>query len=67
MHTRFSVLLNVVVAVLLDEFISSVTRSNEEAAALLKLEHDLSKVTGVLDPLTKSLTIFDDDAHLTSS
>ena len=45
-------LLNVVVAVLLDEFISSVQREKEEAERRERLQNDKKKISGFLDPLT---------------
>ena len=57
-------LLNVVVAVLLDEFISSVTRAKEEEKRLADLEIQKRKVSGCLDPLTSELITFADDDDL---
>ena len=45
-------LLNVVVAVLLDEFVVTVTRATEEQERLQAIEQDKRKVTGVLDQVT---------------
>ena len=45
-------LLNVVVAVLLDEFVVTVTRATEEQERLQAIEQDKRKVTGVLDQAT---------------
>lgn len=58
------VLLNVVVAVLLDEFISAVTREKEEKERLMAIEERKKKVTGILDPLTKTLKNFEDESDL---
>ena len=54
-------LLNVVIAVLLDEFISSVTREREEEQRLAEIEINKRKVVGPLDPLTKDLITFEDE------
>lgn len=59
-------LLNVVVAVLLDEFIATVTREKEEQAHQEYLEKERRKISGCLDPLTKSLTLFEDEEDLAS-
>jgi len=45
-------LLNVVVAVLLDEFISSVSREKEEDEKRERIERNKKKVSGFLDALT---------------
>ena len=64
------VLINIVVAVLLDEFISSVTAEKEAIARKIWLEaeaeSEAARVTGVLDPLTEDLTQFNDDNDLTA-
>ncbi|MGB1600812.1 MAG: ion transporter, partial [Promethearchaeia archaeon] len=57
-------LLNVVIAVLLDEFISSVTREREEEQRLAEIEINKRKVVGPLDPLTKDLITFEDEGDL---
>ena len=54
-------LLNVVVAVLLDEFISTVTRAKEAEASAAAVEMEKRKVAGCLDPITRELITFDDD------
>ena len=59
-------LLNVVVAVLLDEFIATVTREKEEKAHQEFLEKERRKISGCLDPPTKSLTLFEDEEDLAS-
>ena len=58
------VLLNVVVAVLLDEFITSMRQEEEERAAEERRLRDLGRYRGVLDPVTASLTDFEDKSHL---
>ena len=57
-------LLNVVVAVLLDEFVSSVTREKEEEKRLAEMEINKRKVIGCLDPLTSELITFADNEDL---
>ena len=52
------VLLNVVVAVLLDEFITAVTREKEDLDRLQIIENRKNNVTGILDPLTQNLKDF---------
>jgi hypothetical protein len=53
-------LLNVVVAVLLDEFVATVTRAKEAQERFEAEEQDKRKVKGVLDQLTKNLEAFED-------
>ena len=53
-------LLNVVVAVLLDEFLANVERGKELAAALAEAEAAKQRITGVLDPITSTLTNYQD-------
>ena len=53
-------LLNVVVAVLLDEFLANVQREKERAAALVEAEASKQRITGVLDPITSTLTNYQD-------
>jgi voltage-gated sodium channel len=59
-------LLNVVIAVLLDEFIANVQRELEEREAKAEAEAAKRLVTGVLDPITENLieyqvgTVFDE-------
>ena len=64
------VLINIVVAVLLDEFVSSVTAEKEESARreALKKEQELhaSRVNGVLDPLTATIAYFNDNDDLSA-
>ena len=64
------VLINIVVAVLLDEFIATVTAQKEAKERLLEQEReaewDEKRITGVLDPLTSSLTLFNDNEDLTN-
>jgi len=54
----------VVVAVLLDEFVSQVTLEKEEKERLDHLEQQKRKISGCLDPLTKSLVFFEDHEDL---
>ena len=58
-------LLNVVVAVLLDEFIASVAKEKEEMQRAHEEEAAKKRVIGVLDPITSQLTNFDDAEDLT--
>ena len=58
------VLLNVVVAVLLDEFITSMREEEEELAAEERQLRELGRYRGVLDPVTASLCAFEDKSHL---
>eukprot|EP00960_Hanusia_phi_P077848 768748-Hanusia_phi.AAC.3 len=64
------VLTNIVVAVLLDEFIAYVSREKEQIESKKEQEREAEwmekKVTGVLDPLTHSLTHFNDNEDLTN-
>jgi voltage-gated sodium channel len=53
-------LLNVVVAVLLDKFMQTVEEAKEEAQKMHDLEIKKRKVSGVLDPLTSELITFVD-------
>ena len=57
-------LMNVVVAILLDEFIATVTRAKEEADRLEAIELEKRKVRGCLDQLTRSLITFEDQDDL---
>ena len=59
-------LLNVVVAVLLDEFMQTVTRAKEEQERLEEIEQERRKITGCLDPLTRTLLTFEDEDDLTA-
>jgi voltage-gated sodium channel len=59
-------LLNVVVAVLLDAFQNHVRRMHEKMEEARLLEEEKRKVHGCLDPLTKGLCTFEDEADLTS-
>jgi len=58
------VFLNVVIAVLLDEFISTVQREKEAAAVELEKENAKRRLTGVLDPITTQLQAFDSRENL---
>jgi len=57
-------LLNVVVAVLLDEFIATVVREKEAHALRVEAENDKRRIKGVLDPLTQKLCAFEDGENL---
>jgi len=57
-------LMNVVVAILLDEFIATVTRAKEEADRAEAVELEKRKVHGCLDQLTRSLITFEDQHDL---
>jgi hypothetical protein len=56
-------LLNVVVAVLLDAFQNHVRRMHEKMEEARLLEEEKRKVHGCLDPLTKGLCTFEDEAE----
>eukprot|EP00960_Hanusia_phi_P036916 752595-Hanusia_phi.AAC.2 len=62
------VLVNIVVAVLLDEFTASVTREKEEQEMQLKEQRELeakaSRISGVLDPLLRNISSFNDSLDL---
>jgi len=58
------VLLNVIVAILLDEFVQSVTREKEQREIADRLATKKKRITGVLDPLTSCLVTFDDETDL---
>ena len=57
-------MLNVVVAILLDEFIATVTREKEDEERRWKEEQERRKITGCLDPITNGLVIFDNQEDL---
>jgi len=57
-------LLNVVIAVLLDELIATVGREKEAAALLVEADNDKRRIKGVLDLLTSQLTAFEDPENL---
>ena len=59
-------LLNVVVAILLDEFIATVTRAKEAEDRMVTFELEKRKVKGCLDQLTRSLITFEDQHDLHS-
>ena len=59
-----AVLFNVVIAVLLDEFISFIAHEKETAARLRDAEMEKMRITSPLDPLTQTLTAFDDEEDL---
>ena len=58
-------LFNVVIAVLLDEFVASVSKEKQEAEVQERLHAEMRKITGCLDPLTRSLITFEDEEDLT--
>ena len=58
-------LFNVVIAVLLDEFVHSVQEEKEKALVQERLHAEMRKITGCLDPLTRSLITFEDEEDLT--
>jgi hypothetical protein len=58
------VLFNVVVAVLLDEFIKFIGVEKERERAERELQLDKMQVKGCLDPLTKTLALFEDEKDL---
>ena len=64
------VLINIVVAVLLDEFISAVSLEKEEAQKQRDRKREqeamASRVTGVLDPLSAAISEFWDYEDLTT-
>ena len=59
------VLLNVIIAVLLDEFAGFVAAEQREAGLKKIAQQRITCVLGVLDPLLKTLTSFVDDGDLT--
>lgn len=58
------ILLNVVVAVLLDEFVSNVVREQAMQQDILEKQNAKRRITGVLDPITQQLTGFESKEHL---
>ena len=64
------VLVNIVVAVLLDEFINAMQKEKEKAAAIIREKKEIdakaSRISGVLDPLLQSLSSFNDNNDLTA-
>ena len=58
------VLLNVVVAVLLDEFISACMEQQEEMVKEQWKEQNKNRLRGVLDPMIRTLINFEDDEDL---
>ena len=58
------ILLNVVIAVLLDEFVTNVEREEEKALNKLERENSKRRITGVLDPITQQLTHFESKENL---
>ena len=58
------VFLNVVVAVLLDEFTSAMAVEKELEAAKRRLENSRDRLTGDLDPLTRTLMTYEDEDDL---
>ena len=59
-------LLNVVVAVLLEAFQKNIRVQRQKMEETILIEEKLRKVKGCLDPLTKGLLTFEDEADLTS-
>ena len=58
------VLLNVVVAVLLDEFISAMISWKSDAAERQRIEREKKNLSGVVDPLTRTLMSYSDEEDL---
>jgi voltage-gated sodium channel len=58
------ILLNVVVAVLLDEFIKFIAEEKEGERRLKEIENEKKRIVGCLDPLTKTLVTFEDTEDL---
>ena len=58
------ILINVCVAVLLDEFVSATIRDKEAAERALEKENQKRRITGVLDPITTELQYFDSRENL---
>jgi voltage-gated sodium channel len=58
------ILLNVVVAVLLDEFINFIAQEKEGEQRLKEIENEKKRIVGCLDPLTKTLVTFEDTEDL---
>ena len=58
------VLLNVVVDVLLDEFIKFIAQEKEGERRLKEIENEKKRIVGCLDPLTKTLVTFEDTEDL---
>jgi hypothetical protein len=58
------VLLNVVIAVLLDEFLANVFRESEARDKKIEAENAKRRITGCLDCLSQQLTGFDDASDL---
>ena len=59
-------LLNVTIAVLLEAFQRRMRAISEEMAQAILIEEEKRKIKGCLDPLTKGLLTFEDEADLTS-
>ena len=59
------VLVNVVMTVLLDQFLASITQEKEDYELKMTKEAEACRISGVLDPLSSSLTRFNDvnDLH----
>jgi hypothetical protein len=55
------VLLNVVVAVLLDEFLSNILREQQQQAKRIADENSKRRITGCLDCLSQQLCGFDNE------
>ena len=50
--------------IITDEFISSVTREKDEKERRTAEEENKKKIAGLLDPLTRTLTTFEDEDDL---
>jgi hypothetical protein len=60
------ILLNIVLTVLLDEFLSSVAADKAREAAEMEEQAEACRITGVLDPLSESFCQFSDNFDLQS-
>jgi hypothetical protein len=58
------ILLNVVVAVLIEEFIKFIVQEKEDEERLKETENEKKCIVGYLDPLMKTLVIFEDTEDL---
>ena len=62
-----TVLINIVLTVLLDEFLKAVALEKEKADEVLEAEHEACRIAGVLDPLIESMSHFTDNNDLTQN
>lgn len=60
-----TVLINIVMTVLLDEFLKAVALEKEKAEEELEAEQEACRIAGVLDPLIESMSHFTDNNDLT--